>query len=139
MQTHRINLEEYDAEAYPQGYVDIKERRSWGDSNRIAAAGFGRVEASGTNGTATGSMAFDAAERVLVEVETALVAWSLSLPANRDGLLSDEFDEGLGDWLLAQIREHYESQKRTPEASLKPNASSNGSTKASRAGQPSST
>jgi hypothetical protein len=117
MRIHRIELSEFDAEAYQGGWVDIRDTRSWADTKRIEGASLEMTRAG--NGTEEVLMRVDLLARALMVLETAIVAWSLTgedgqpLPATRSGYSSDQFDAELGEWLMERIEAHYEAGRRT--------------------------
>ena len=119
MRTYRIELETFDPVLYPDGWVDIKDARSWADSTRIDSASLQMTPAS--NG-AEMQVRADLLARGLKVLETAVIAWSLTddagapVPATPSGFQSDALDADLGEWLLDQIEAHYAAQRRTQEA-----------------------
>lgn len=112
MDLHRINLEEFDKERFAGQWVDIKTRRSYGDSLRISAALF-----SGSNGSA------DFYAGAMARLDRAIEAWSEDLPklpARDPERLSPErqvafaeLDEDLGVWMLNEINARYEAHLRS--------------------------
>ena len=111
--THRIDLAEFDAERYPDGSVEIRERLSWKQRTDFDMAGL-TTDARGVF-RAVGLNSAQIWDRVVRQMEIAIVRWSLPLPVDRSGFEHEDFEAELGDWLLARIRVHFDSQRRTPE------------------------
>lgn len=122
MELHRIDI----PEELGGGWVGIKPKRSWKDSNAIAGAGshiregVSREEAQQAEreGRLHELVENDAHARNLVTITLAVKEHSGIVP---DGLTvkqwldSDEMDEDLGDFLLTAIGDYYASRKRTAE------------------------
>jgi hypothetical protein len=123
MDTHRIDI----PHEYGGGWVDIKAKRSWRDSNRIAGAAFhikrgvtqAEIEAAQAEGRMADLMEMDTHGRLSAPLETAIVATSAGLKPDdmsvRAWLDSDELSEDVGDFLIKEITEFYEANVRTPE------------------------
>lgn len=120
---HRIEI----PEEYGGGWVDIKPKRSWKDSNRIAGGGFhlrpgitaDELKAAEDSGRVGDVMELDTHGRLSTPLETAIVATSEGL--RREGMSirawldSDELDEDVGDHLVRAITEYYEARARSTE------------------------
>lgn len=106
MQTHTLEI----PERLGGGSVQIRAKQSWGARARVDSAGVfvkpGEEEAR-----------IDGRAKGLAILESAVVSWSLDLPATREGFMSDDFDGDVGDWLVDAIVEHYQSQRRSEEDS----------------------
>ena len=136
--THRIDLAEFDPE-YAGEWVDIRESLSWRQRNDVDV-GWMKIRPSitqssdGTQGVSARFAEIPAVERVMVLMETALVAWSLKdrngapLPVGRAGLDHEDFDGELGDWLLQLVQKYYAAFRRTAEERKKSAEISMGST-----------
>lgn len=121
MELHRIDI----PEEFGGGYVDIKEKRSWRDSNRIAGAAFHikkgvtqeEIEAAQAEGRMADLMEMDTHGRLSAPLETAIVGTSPGLKPEgmsvRAWLDSDELSEDVGDFLIKEITDWYESNTRT--------------------------
>lgn len=109
METHRLDI----PERLGGGYVDIRAKRSWAAATRVEGTGT-RIEAD--KNAPDGAVAtIDAVAKGLAVLESAVVAWSLPLPAARAGFLSDDFDPDVGDWLVDAIEDYYASLRRGDE------------------------
>lgn len=105
------------------GWVDIKDKRSWADSNLIVGSrtrpkqGLTRDEIVAANGDLSMTMEFDAQSAVAVPIAVSVLAWSEGLigacSSFREWLDSDECDEEVGDFLLQAIEEYYASRRRS--------------------------
>jgi hypothetical protein len=123
VELHRIEI----PEEYGGGWVDIKARRSWKDSNKIAGAGFrikpgvtqDEIQAAQAEGRMADLMEMDTHGRLSAPLETAIVATSEGLKPEgmsvRDWLDSEELDEDVGDHLIKEVTGYYESKARTAE------------------------
>lgn len=105
------------------GWVDIKERRSWADSNLIVGSrtrprqGLTRDDIVAAAGDLSMTMEFDAQSAVAVPIAVSVLAWSDGLigacSSFREWLDSDECDEEVGDFLLQAVEEYYASRRRS--------------------------
>ncbi len=123
MEPHRIDI----PEEYGGGFVEIKAKRSWKDSNKIAGAGFrirqgvtqDEIQAAQAEGRMADLMEMDTHGRLSAPLETAIVGASENVkPAGmtvRAWLDSEELDEDVGDFLIKAVDEYYESRARTAE------------------------
>lgn len=121
MDTHRIDI----PEEFGGGYVDIKAKRSWKDSNKIAGAGFRirqgvtqeEITAAQQEGRMADLMEMDTHGRLSAPLETAIVATDRKPDgvSVRQWLDSDDMDEDLGDYLIKEVDAYYESRTRTAE------------------------
>ncbi len=123
MELHRIEV----PEEYGGGWVEIKARRSWRDSNRIAGAGFRlrhgvtqeEIAAAQAEGRMADLMEMDSHGRLSAPLESAIVATSEGMiPAGmtvRAWLDSDELSEDLGDFLIRAVDEFYSSTARSAD------------------------
>lgn len=108
MQTHTLEIPEH----LGGGTVQIRAKRGWGAAQRIEGAGV--VIRPGDNGTDATAIV-DGQAKGLAILESSIVSWSLPIPADRKGFLSDDFDEDLGDWLVDAIEDYYKSLRRSEE------------------------
>lgn len=121
MDVHRIEI----PEEYGGGWVDIKARRSWAASVRREASALrikdgvtaADVEVAQRMGHVNDVLEFDPLSRMVTSLREAIVATSedvrpsdISISA---WLTSDELDEGLGDFLMETVEEHYAARRRT--------------------------
>lgn len=116
---HRITI----PDALGGGWVDIKDKRSWMDSNLIAGArtrpraGLSREDVQAAGGDLAQLVEFDAQSAVAVPVAVAVLAWSDGLigahQSMREWLDSDDCDEEVGDFLLQAIEEFYATRRRS--------------------------
>jgi hypothetical protein len=104
VQPHRIELREHDADLDGQ-WVDIHPRQTYGMRLEIRRA----VRQRGADGTVD----FDLQAADLKALEVAIVAWSF--PESVSASAIEALDGELGDWLQEQVREVYNSRRRTPE------------------------
>lgn len=123
METHRIEI----PEEYGGGWVEIKAKRSWKDSNKISGSGLrmrpgvtqAEVDAANAEGRPHDLMEIDSHARLSTPLETSIVATSENLkPAGmsvRAWLDSDELDEDVGDHLIKAVSEYYEARARSTE------------------------
>ena len=104
MQPHRIELREHDADLDGQ-WVDIHPRQTYGMRLEIRRA----VRQRGSDG----SVDFDLQSADLKALEVAIVAWSFPEPVSVSAI--EALDGELGDWLQEQVREVYNSRRRTSD------------------------
>lgn len=95
---HRIQLRELDPEAYPDGWVDIHERRTF--ETRLL------VQDAATNGYL---------EYGLVRIERYVEAWSLA-GSPRDRAYVGGLDEDLMGFVIDSAEAHYAATRRSQEA-----------------------
>lgn len=104
MQPHRLELREHDDDLAGQ-WVDIHPRQTYGMRLEIRRA----VQHRGADGTVD----FDLQAADLKALEVAIVAWSFPEPVSASAI--EALDADLGDWLQEQVREVYNSRRRTPD------------------------
>ena len=121
MEVHRIEI----PEEYGGGWVEVKAKRSWKDSNKIAGAGFRiragvtqpEIEQAQSEGRTADLMEMDTHGRLSAPLEVSIVETSPELRPDgvtiRAWLDSDELSEEVGDFLTKAIDEYYESKART--------------------------
>ena len=123
MELHRIMI----PEEYGGGWVEIKAKRSWKDSNKIAGAGFRiragvtqpEIEQAQAEGRTADLMEMDTHGRLSAPLEVSIVETSpdlrpLGMPV-RAWLDSDELSEDVGDFLTKAIEEYYAGRARTAD------------------------
>lgn len=123
MELHRIEI----PEELGGGWVDIKAKRSWKDSNAIAGAGSHvregvtreEAELAEKEGRFHELVETDVHVRNQVTITSAVKEHSPGLVPDgltfRQWLDSDDMDEDLGDFLLKEIGAYYEARKRTAD------------------------
>lgn len=125
---HRIDLSAFSADF--AGEVVIKSSRTYGDRQEIEQAARPELTRMADGAYAASAQNFAAAN--LKALERAIVTWPSglgSLPACRCGDVRArvipscprldaiaDLDEDLGDWLLAEVEEHYRQRRRAPAA-----------------------
>lgn len=109
------------------GWVEIKAKRSWKDSNLLAGAGAvireglttEEIEQANKEGRGHELMEVDPHRRIELRISLSVKGHSPGLIPDgmtvKQWLSSDEMDEDLGDFLLEEIDTYYESRKRTAE------------------------
>lgn len=110
--THRIDCGEF-SEDFAGEWVEIRERLPFGDRNRFDMAGITAGLNPATNDAELKDL--DTVERLLTQMETAIVAWSFGFPVSRQ-TIDLELDGELGDWLIQQIAGYYARRRRSPAA-----------------------
>ena len=95
---HRLDLEEFDAERYPAGWVDLHSSRTW--KARLA------IQDAATEAVSRYKLAL---------LEHSIARWSFDDPPSP--VAFERLDEFLGEWLYQQITDWYVSRRRAPEAS----------------------
>ena len=123
MELHRIEI----PEELGGGWVDIKPKRSWKDSNLLAGAGAvireglstDEIEQANKEGRGHELMEVDPHRRIELRISLAVRAHSPGLVPDgmnvKQWLASEDMDEDLGDFLLEAIDTYYESRKRSAE------------------------
>jgi hypothetical protein len=107
------------------GWVEIKERRSWADSNRIEGAGLGmragvtqkEIELARSEGRMHELMEIDPHGKIATRLAVSITAVAPELIGShtspRAWLDSDDLDEDLGDFLFEEIEGYYAARRRT--------------------------
>ena len=123
MDIKRINLEDFDDDRYPGGWVDVKEKRPYSAARKIESAALRVVPQSGSDfdnlSTSTVEFAVDNLAQGLAVLEWHVVAWSLTddegvaIQPNVSGFMHEDFDDDLGEWLTAQIDTIVDSRRRS--------------------------
>jgi hypothetical protein len=103
------------SEAYAGQTVTVKTGRSWAAAKRIAGRALRPVATPDMENEQTEEIEFvvDLLAQGLAVLEEHVIEWTLPLPATRAGFLHDDFDEELGDWLVARIGEIVEDGRRS--------------------------
>lgn len=113
MDRHRIDLEDYDPEEYPGGYVEIKASRTLGDQKRLESSAAKRITTTqaeakkGDEGERWSAVDFEEISAVLLE--TSIVAWSLEQDIGRAAFKA--FDVDFGEWLEDEIEGYYTARR----------------------------
>lgn len=112
MDTHRIDLGEF-RDDYAGEWVDIRTRRGWARAKEIeSAAVVFRPDLLNPGET---KAEIDLLKQDLLKLEGAITAWSFDFPPDSRGFRSDDFEESLGEWLVARIDSYYAGRRRTDE------------------------
>lgn len=129
---HRITI----PDALGGGWVDIKDKRSWADSNHIASSGM-RVRSglsqddiaeAQSEGRMSDLMEIDGHGKASVALAVSALAWSDGLigacASLREWLDSDDCDEDVGDFLLEAVEGYYAKRRRSKsgQAATQPDA-----------------
>lgn len=107
------------------GWIEIKDRRSWADSNRIASAGLrmreGLTQAEIEAAQPSDLMEIDGHGKSAIGIAVSVLKWSDGLigahTSMRDWLDSDDLDEDLGDFLETAVEDYYASRRRSKRGS----------------------
>ena len=124
MDTDRIDLEDFDREEcertgqeprYAGGWVDVKTKRPYAVARKIESESMRVIPKPGVD---LENLSVDEVEIIpdllgkgLAELGWHVVAWSLKdesgqpIPTGRAGILHEDFDDELGDWLTTRIDE----------------------------------
>lgn len=113
------------------GWVEIKEKRSWADSNRLAGSALQlRQGLSATDitaaqeGGASDIFSIETHQAIAMELEVSIVAVAPELfgaaSSVREWLASDDLDEDVGDFLLGEVRGYYASRRRSKSGTVEP-------------------
>lgn len=120
----RIDLGEFD-ERYAGGFVDVKVKRPFSVHRKIEGA---MLRVSPKPGVSLDELRSEDVDLVMSPLDRSLavlqwhvVAWSLqddageALPVGRAGVLHEDFDADLGDWIEERIEQLVESRRRSVE------------------------
>lgn len=107
------------------GWVDIKDKRSWADSNHIASAGLrmreGLSQEDIQEAQPSDLMEIDGHGKAAIGIAVSVLAWSDGLLGScasvREWLDSDELDEDLGDFIEKEIEGYYAARRRSKSGS----------------------
>lgn len=100
-------------EGYPDEWAEIRDKRGWRSAKAIQNAAL-RVSADPSE--ESGFRAdVDLVEQGLLKLTSAITSWSFDQTPSREFFESDDFNESLGEALIAAIDEHYEAGARSDE------------------------
>lgn len=131
---HRIHIPE---DVFPGGHwVDIKERRSFKDSNNITSSGATlrpgvtqeMIEEANQQNRAHELMMIDGHGKVATALVISVVAWSKGLIGMHDNLRSwldsEDCEIEVGDFLADAVEDYYNARKRTKSVDTPPESDS---------------
>ncbi len=132
MDTTRLDLEDFDREEcertgakpqYPDGWVDVKTGRPYAVARKIESESLRVIPNKGVEledlSTENVEIVVDLLGKGLATLGWHIVGWSLKdeggqpLPTGRTGILHEDFDEELGDWLTERIDGIVDERRRS--------------------------
>ncbi len=113
----RIDLSEFDAKLYPEGWVEIKDGRTLGEKKRLESAAAKRISTTkaeiekGEDGSTFQEIDWNAISTVLFEI--SVESWSLPQACTAEEFL--KLDEHLGEWLEDEIQDYHKGRAKAAE------------------------